>query len=711
MPSCSAAPTRRTRPDACSRTSTSRARSTSSRPAPSCTACTATAGGRRRTDPCSTPASTSRASSTQRTPKRPCSASRALRTSRPRSRRSTPIRSARGWSATTSRRTFAARSASACARCSCAQGSSARTPSRTRACARKASSRRSSSCRTGSRSTVHEGRRRPDRDRAHPSRARALSIFSRALLHRRGARVLRVAEEPGAVVRGAVRGKGSRRQGARLRGRARVRVEGDRDRRPSEAVGDADGTHEGLGRARRRRRDRPLDDALPRAGERGRRGRRRMMLEPLYTADEMKAAEAGHDVDAMMQRAGAAVAEEAMRRFPDARRIALYAGEGANGGDGKIAAELLRAQGREIVDEEPDLVLDALLGTGLRGAPRNDAAATIEKINAAGAPVLAVDIPSGVNASTGEVAGAAVRAAVTVTMHGRKVGLAVAPGLFHCGNVVVADIGLEPRDTEHRLVTPEILRRVPGKHSGDNQYSAGSVLVIGGARGMTGAATLAARAAFRADAGYVMIAAPEESLPVLETLGVEAVKRRLEDVFDAAERATALALGPGLGRDHDRKELVWKLLRESDLPAVVDADALHELEPFARKAPTVLTPHSGELGRLIGEESKWVDAHRLEAMRRTVERFGCVVLLKGADTLIGAPGKGGWVVGDNAPQLATAGTGDVLTGIVAAFLAKGMDAREAAAAAAVAHRRAARLGPKTGLVAGDVVDALPAALA
>ena len=431
------------------------------------------------------------------------------------------------------------------------------------------------------------------------------------------------------------------------------------------------------------------------------------MLEPLYTAEEMKAAEAGHDVEAMMQRAGAAVAEEAMRRFPAARRIALYAGKGANGGDGKIAAELLRAQGRELVEDEPDLVLDGLLGTGLRGAPRDDAAVTIERMNEWGVPVLAVDIPSGVNASTGEVAGPAVRADVTVTMHGRKVGLAVAPGLFQSGEVVVADIGLEARDTEHRLVTEEILGRVPRKQPGDNKYSAGSVLVVGGARGTTGAATLAARVAFRADAGYVTIAAPEESLPVLETLVVEAVKRPLDDVFDAAGRATALALGPGLGRDHQK--LVRKLLGESSLPAVVDADALFQLEPFERSAPTVLTPHSGELGRLLGEESKWIDAHRLEALRRAVEKYYCVVLLKGADTLIGAPGSGAWVVGDNAPQLATAGTGDVLTGIVAAFLAKGMDAREAAAAAAFAHRRAARVH-RRGLVAGDLIDALPQVL-
>src|SRR6266540_3751283 len=397
------------------------------------------------------------------------------------------------------------------------------------------------------------------------------------------------------------------------------------------------------------------------------------MFQPLYTADEMKDAEAGHDVDALMQRAGLAVAEEAMRRFPDVRRVELRAGKGANGGDGQIAADILRAQGRELVEDGGELVIDALLGTGLRGAPRDETAATIARINGDGARVLAVDIPSGVNASTGEVAGAAVRAEVTVTMHGWKVGLAVAPGRFHAGEVVVADIGLEHGDTEHRLVTPEILRLVPRKRAEDNKYSAGAVLVVGGARGMTGAAALTARAAFRADAGYVAIAAPEESLPVLETLVLEAVKRPLEDVFEAAKRSRALALGPGLGRD--QRELVRRLLAETELPAVVDADALHELEPFERDAPTVLTPHSGELARLLSEESAWVDAHRLEALRRAVERFRCVVLLKGADTLVGAPGEGPLIRGGSIPALATAGTGDVLTGVVAAFLAKGMEPR------------------------------------
>jgi NAD(P)H-hydrate epimerase len=288
------------------------------------------------------------------------------------------------------------------------------------------------------------------------------------------------------------------------------------------------------------------------------------------------------------------------------------------------------------------------------------------------------------------------------------VGTAVGPGCFLAGDVVVAEIGLEPQETRHRLVTRDILRLVPRKRAEDNKYTAGSVLVVGGARGTTGAAALAARAALRADAGYVAIAAPADALPTIETLVVEAVKRPLEAVFDAADRASALALGPGLGRD--QRVLIRRLLEETDLPAVVDADALYELQPFDRSAPTVLTPHSGELARLLGEESKWVDAHRLEALQRTVERFGCIVLLKGADTLVGAPGQGVWVVGDNVPALATAGTGDVLTGIIAAFLAKGIDPREAVAAAAVAHRRAAARGPQRGLTAGDVIEALPACI-
>lgn len=435
----------------------------------------------------------------------------------------------------------------------------------------------------------------------------------------------------------------------------------------------------------------------------------------LYTAAEMKAAEAGHDVDTLMERAARAVADAVRERFPHARRVRAVCGKGANGGDGRIAARFLREAGLEAEDsqevEGADVVIDALFGTGFSGAPRPEAAELIGRMNAVAVPVVAVDIPSGVDASTGEVPGEAVEAELTVTMHGPKVGLVVGPGCFRAGEVVLADIGLEHADTRHALVGEELLGRVPRKRDGDNKYTAGSVLVVGGAPGMTGAAALSARAAFRADAGYVAIAAPRASLPVLEALVLEAVKRPLDDALEAAERARALAIGPGLGRGDEERELVRRLLLATDVPAVVDADGLDGFTQVRRDGETVLTPHSGELGRLLGQESAWVDAHRLEAVERAVERFGCVVLLKGADTLIGAPGEGVWVVADNVPALATAGTGDVLTGIVAAFLAKGLDARTAAAAGAIAHRRAARAADKVvGLVASDVVEALPRAL-
>jgi ADP-dependent NAD(P)H-hydrate dehydratase / NAD(P)H-hydrate epimerase len=432
------------------------------------------------------------------------------------------------------------------------------------------------------------------------------------------------------------------------------------------------------------------------------------MLEPLYTAAEMQAAEEGHDVEELMQRAGRAVADEILSRFPDARSFAAVCGGGANGGDGRIAAELLRAAGweeRSLGDAE--VVIDALFGTGFKPPPREEAAAQIRAMNGSGRPVVAVDIPSGVDASTGEVPGDAVDAAVTVTFHGRKVGHEVAPGRFRAGDVVIADIGLSHGPTEHALVTSEVARLVPRRQPGDTKYSA-SVLVVGGSPGMSGAVCLTAEAAFRADAGYVAVAAPPEVLPVIEARLLEAVKRPLDEAVDAAGRARALAIGPGLGPDRD--DLVHRLLKETDLPAVIDADGLRELRPFDREAATVLTPHSGELGRLIGEEASWVDAHRLEALRRAVDGFRCVVVLKGEGTLVGAPGEGPLVAG-GAAALATAGTGDVLTGVVASFLAKGMEAQLAAAAAVRVHTDAVGAsGRRSGLIASDLLEALPRVL-
>ena len=450
------------------------------------------------------------------------------------------------------------------------------------------------------------------------------------------------------------------------------------------------------------------------------------MHEPLYDADEMRAAEERfpgfpETASALMERAGTAVAAEVLRAFPDAQRFTVVCGTGANGGDGRIAARALTAAGRT-ADETDDhtranVVIDALFGTGFHGAPRPEAAERIERMNASSCPIVSVDLPSGVDASTGEVEGAAVRAALTVTFHGPKVGLAIAPGRFHAGEVVVADIGLDPAPTGIVRATPAILEQVPRRSAEDSKFTSGSVLVVGGAPGTTSAPVLSARAALRADAGYVTLAVPDACLLAAESLALEPVKRGFtwSDAYDTLapdlERAGALALGPGLGRSDEARALVRELLERAELPIVLDADGLFALEPVERTAPLLLTPHAGELARLLDTESDWVAAHRLEAAARASEHFGAIVVLKGADTIVRAP-DGRTVVCDlGPPSLATAGTGDVLTGVIGTFLAKGLDPVDAAVAAAVAHGLAARsVTHAAGMIASDVLEALPAVL-
>ena len=345
----------------------------------------------------------------------------------------------------------------------------------------------------------------------------------------------------------------------------------------------------------------------------------------------------------------------------------------------------------------------------------------IDRINASGAHVLAIDLPSGVDASTGETPGAVVSAEETVTFHGRKVGLVVAPGSLSRRDASTSRISGSRGARRRRDSRPySSCASVPRRAEGDNKYTAGHVLVVGGSRGFTGAPSLAAHAAMRADAGYVTVAVPESTLPVFEQTLLEAVKRPLPDedgliaegsaeiVRELAQRATAVALGPGLGRGPGPQGLVRHLLAQIELPMVVDADALFQLEPADWPGPRVLTPHEGELARLLDWPSKEVAAHRLAAVRAAVERFNCVVVLKGPDTLVAAPRRGLIVCSLGLPSLATAGTGDVLTGIVGAFLAKGMDAQLAAAAASVAQQRASvEASQRFGLVASDLIDALP----
>jgi NAD(P)H-hydrate epimerase len=453
-------------------------------------------------------------------------------------------------------------------------------------------------------------------------------------------------------------------------------------------------------------------------------------LIPLTTADEIRHAEERYQgsLDELMERAGTAVAELVAERYQG--RVAVVCGSGNNGGDGRVCARVLRERGREVdvIDGfgdlgEPDVIVDALLGIGLKDAPREDVARMIEVINGTGRPVVAVDVPSGVNASTGEVAGAAIQADTTVTFETPKVGLVVAPGRFYAGTVHVAPIGLGDVEHEHALVAPSVLDRLPRKTATSTKYQAGHVLVVGGSPGLAGAPALAAMAAFRADAGYVTLAVPESSLAVVAQV-LEAVKRPLsedpagrllarsaEQILELAERADAVVLGPGLGRSDGTRDLVWSLLERLTLPVVLDADALWELEPFLRSAPTVMTPHAGELARLLETEADEIDAHRLESVRRAASRFGATVLLKGADTLVASAREGALVAAYGLPSLATAGTGDVLSGVIGAFLAKGLEPRLAAGAAAVAHGIASRLAPhQAGLVASDLLPGLQRAL-
>jgi ADP-dependent NAD(P)H-hydrate dehydratase / NAD(P)H-hydrate epimerase len=480
---------------------------------------------------------------------------------------------------------------------------------------------------------------------------------------------------------------------------------------------------------------------------------------PLYDAGEMRAADVGAiekigiPGSVLMERAGLAAADEIVRSYPRGS-VAIVCGGGNNGGDGFVVGRHLHAAGWDVecllaADPEglptdarrnhdvavrlqvpvregvsrarlrrADVIVDALLGTGFRGSPRPDAVQVIAAMHDLPG-IVALDVPSGVDASTGVIAGEAVAAEVTVCFHGRKLGTAVDPGRTASGRVVVADIGIPPpADVGTAAVLADGLT-APAKRPGDTKYSAGAVLVLGGARGFTGAPLMAALAALRASAGIAWIGAPPDAARILEARVVEVMVRPLPNALDLLERASAVALGPGMGRSDEMLSLAREVGVGHAGPVVIDADGLfafnRALEELRRRArPAVLTPHEGEMGRLLGETSDWVRANRLQAVRRAAEASGCVVLLKGADTIVASPEGRLCVCHAGVPGLATAGTGDVLTGVAAAMLAREPDPWLATAAAAEAHGRAGRaaserLGP-SGIIATDVIDSLPAVL-
>jgi len=474
-------------------------------------------------------------------------------------------------------------------------------------------------------------------------------------------------------------------------------------------------------------------------------------VDPLYEAAEMRAADAwaieeqGVPEANLMERAGLGLAR-VTAAAAGAGPLRIVVGKGNNGGDGLVAARLLGEDGYEVevLDgtqpfdrgrlEGSGVVVDALLGTGFEGAPREPLASAIWAINQQDSPVVACDVPSGVNASTGEVDADAVRAAVTATFHASKPGLHVNPGKEHAGRVEVIEIGIPrgaPEASSAGLIAERVLALYPRREPSGSKFESGVVVVVGGSMGLTGAPTMAARSAGRAGAGYVQVAVPGPVQPAVDLRLLEQMSRGLPDddgfhtpagvadVEEMAERAGAVVLGPGIGRADGAQEFARGAAVAVEVPLLVDADGLNahagRLDLFReRDAPTVLTPHEAELGRLLEVGTEEVAAHRLQHAREAAELSGAVVVLKGDDTIVARPGGPVAISPGGTPALATAGTGDVLSGLIGALLAKGMDAFEAASLGTLAHVLAARaaaerLGPDH-VMAGDVIEALPQGL-
>jgi NAD(P)H-hydrate epimerase len=495
-------------------------------------------------------------------------------------------------------------------------------------------------------------------------------------------------------------------------------------------------------------------------------------LRPLYDAEGMRAVdswaieELGVPSLDLMEAAGRAVAEVVAGLAPGGP-VRVVCGKGNNGGDGFVAARLLREMGFEVealllwpgeelrgdaavnferfggelLEGDPagwlgdsGAVVDAIFGTGFEGAPREPAAAAIEAINRCGAPVVACDIASGVDASTGEVAGEAVEADVTVSFHAAKVGQRVAPGKWHTGELRVVPIGIPdgaPGEPAAGEIGPAVLSLAPRRGPRSTKFSSGQVAIAGGSRGLTGAVRMASLAAIRAGAGYATVAVPADLETVYEIAQPEVmsvgcpggdgclVPASEKAVLRAFERAAGGIFGPSLGKDPGSFELARSVVPKIEAPLVLDADGLNAFaggldELGSRQAPTILTPHAGELGRLLGRDSDQVGAHRLASAREAAERAGAIVVLKGDDTIV-TDGTRVAVNAITAPALATAGTGDVLSGMTAALLARGLDPFAAACAAVLAHTRAgrdaaARVGAAESVIATDVIDSIPLAI-
>jgi NAD(P)H-hydrate epimerase len=489
----------------------------------------------------------------------------------------------------------------------------------------------------------------------------------------------------------------------------------------------------------------------------------------LLTSAEMRAAEGrvialGTPGLTLMERAGAATARAAERLVSEGGRVLVLCGPGNNGGDGYVVARDLAASGFEVAvaalatpragtdaaraaatwtgpvlsaasgdPAQADLFVDALFGTGLARDLDGAAADLVARVNAAGKPVLAVDIPSGIDADTGAVRGAAIRADATVTFAARKPGHLLYPGRALCGLVEVADIGIPAElvaasgsglaTNDPALWSSALPRLRPDGH----KYDRGHALVLSGGPGHTGAARLAARGALRAGAGLVSVVTPSEALAMNAARLTAIMLRVCDKAEDLAElltdqRFNAIALGPALGVSAATRDWVRTALA-ADRGTVLDADALTSFagEPHAlaalvgagRACPVVITPHEGEFARLFSGDDPGLatigQGSKLERARAASRFMRAVTILKGADTVIAAPDGRAAINANGSPYLGTAGSGDVLGGIVAGLLAQGMPGFEAACAAVWMHAEAGgRFGP--GLIAEDIPELLPGVL-
>ena len=479
-------------------------------------------------------------------------------------------------------------------------------------------------------------------------------------------------------------------------------------------------------------------------------------LSPLYGAEGIRAVdrwaieEQGVPESELMEAAGTALAEAVAELAPQGP-VRIVCGKGNNGGDGLVAARRLGGMGFEVEalelfsDQLPEdfdawiagagAVVDAIFGTGFSGTPREPATMAIDAINRCGVPVVACDIASGVDASTGEVAEVAVEADLTVSFHAAKIGHRIAPGKWHTGELRVAPIGIPagaPGDAAAGTIEPAVLALAPRRGARSTKFSSGQVVVAGGSRGLTGAVRMSSLAAIRAGAGYATVAVPADLESIFELAQPEVMSigcpggdgclapASLKAVLRAFEPAAAGVLGPGMGRDPGSVELARDAVAAIEAPLVIDADGLNafagEVERLAdRDAPTILTPHTGELGRLLGRPSAQIGAQRLASAREAARGTGAIVVLKGDDTIV-TDGDRVAVNAISAPALATAGTGDVLSGIAAALLARGLDPFAAACAAVIAHARsgreaAARIGIAESVIASDVIESIPAGMA